>query len=291
MSHAISMSQTPVASRVIPALVVCLHAVVLTAILWGHFLQVEPPSKPPGMEVHVVFAPPTDEQDAVEDSLPAPQPEPIPDPPEKPVVKPVDRPVPPPEIPKPKPDIPKPKPDIPKPKPVVAEKPVVKPPEKKKDEWRPTSLKDMRERVAQNNPQPVRPHVDVNEIARELSKAAAPVSIPHPAPRRPVGDPRSTIREADFEAAVAGVVGQYWSQNFAASELNGPGREVLVKFVIRRDGSVASARITKFSHVGPVDGRAARAVQKIKARGFPPLGNYGIQSATYEVEVRFGVEE
>jgi TonB family protein len=291
MSHAIAMSETPVANRVIPVLVVCLHAVALAFILWGHFLDVTPPPKPPGMEVELVFAPPVDEQDATEDAVEEPQP--IPDPPKKPETKPPDvkpKPVdPPPVVPPPKPVVVE-KPVVkPPPKPVVAEKPVVKPPPKKK--WRATSIEDMRRRVAQNNPPPARPRVNVNDIANALSTAASSVTISHPAPHRPVGSPRSTIREADFESAVAGVVGQYWNQNFAASELTGAGREVLVKFTIAPNGTIVGARISKFSHVLAVDRRVAQALQRIKAKGFPAPSKYGIQSATYEVEVRFGVKE
>jgi protein TonB len=277
--------------------------VALAVLLLGNFFRPDPPKLPPGIKVNLVVmdSPAEDDKATIDEPAPPvqrdepkvepPEPEPVVEPPEpEPVVEPPE-PEPVVEPPKPPPVVvpPKPQPVVVPPKPTP---PVKKEPPKPKPEktWKPTSIEEMRKRIANNKPTPPRPRVDVNDLARKI-RAAAGVSISRPTTSRPVGDPHSTVREADFDAAVAGLVSRYWDKDFLASELDGPGREVLVKFIVAPNGRITMCRITKYSHVGAVDQRVAKALQKIKARGFPAPSKYGIRSSAYEVEVRFTVND
>jgi TonB family protein len=169
---------------------------------------------------------------------------------------------------------------VPKPEPI---KP--KPP---KPEWQANSPEDIRKRL---NLKPVRrtprPSTDVNKLTRDLLAKTEGIKVTRST--RPAGNPLSTTRIADFDAAVAATVGAYWQEKFEASELTGPGREVLVKFVIGSSGRIISHRIVRRSGVPAVDGRVERVLQQL--RTFPAPSRYGIQSATYDVEIRFGVKE
>ena len=250
MSHANHISRTPIASRIIPVVVVCLHVVALGAILWGRFLKLEPlKPQPQSMKIELVFPKALDD--------PGPVSPPI-------------------EIEKPKVVIEKPKVVIEKPK-VEIEKP--KKPEKK---WVLATVQDIIQRpdFQQEKRKRRTPVVDVDQLTRKFQKAAGGVLINSPVPR-PSRAPAETIQQAKFDDAAMRVLGARWSDSFSASELTGSGRTVVVRFTIRSDGSVISKRIVRRSGVPAIDRRAAGLLKAITR--FPAPTAYGIRAATYDI--------
>ena len=252
MSHANHISRTPIASRIIPVVVVCLHVVALGAILWSRFLELEPPKpQPPSMKVELVFAKAPDD--------PGPVSPPI-------------------KIEKPKVVVEKPKVVVEKPK-VVVEKPKVTKPKKK---WRLASVEDIIQRPDFQPVQPKRrtPVVSVAQLTQKLRKAAGGVRIKPPV-SRPNRAPAETIQQDKFDAAAMRVLAARWSDSFSASELTGSGRRVVVRFTIRSNGSVISKRIVSRSGVPAIDRRAAGVLKAITR--FPAPSAFGIRAATYDI--------
>jgi TonB family protein len=264
MSHANHISRTPIASRIIPVVVVCLHVVALGAILWGRFLKLEPlKPQPQSMKIELVFP------KALDDPGPVSPPIEI----EKPKVV----------IEKPKVVIEKPKVVIEKPK-VVIEKPKVEieKPKKPEKKWVLATVQDIIQRpdFQQEKRKRRTPVVDVDQLTRKFQKAAGGVLINSPVPR-PSRAPAETIQQAKFDDAAMRVLGARWSDSFSASELTGSGRTVVVRFTIRSDGSVISKRIVRRSGVPAIDRRAAGLLKAITR--FPAPTAYGIRAATYDI--------
>lgn len=310
MSYSASISRSPIARRTFPVLAVCLHALVLWLLLWNRFVHLEPPSLPPSMEVSLVFAPTPEPPSPADPVVPEPTPEPIPEPPKLP--EPVPEPIPePPKLPEPAPvvipdpvviptpvKVPPPPPvvvkplpptvklpDPPKPTPKLPQptKPIPKPPEPKKS--RISTPEEIRQRndyrPATARPRPV--PVDPNKFKNSLLAAAESVRVNSSSrTTSPSASPASAAQERDYESAVTAAMRIHWSEDFNASDLSGPGRAALVRFVIRADGSIVSARIVRRSGVAAIDARAARAIQAV--RSFPAPKDYGIRAATYDVE-------
>ena len=296
MSYFPSISRYPIARRTFPVMAVCLHLVVLWLLVSSRFVHVQPPSLPPSVEVSLVFAPapatptppapvePTQEPIPEPTAPVAPIPEPVklPDPPPAVIPDPVVVPTPiklppPPVVVKP---LPQPIPRLPDPpKPIPTPKPIPKPPEPKKS--RINSAADIRQRNDFHPAQPRPVSVDPNKFKNSLLAAADSVRVSS-RPTSPSTSPASAAQERDYESAVTAAMRVHWSEDFNASELSGPGRAALVRFVIRADGSIVSARIIRRSGVAAIDTRAARAIQAV--RSFPAPKDYGIRSATYDVE-------
>lgn len=286
MSYSRSIPRHPLAHWTISALVVALHAVLLWMVVWGRFLKIEPPATPPGIDVSLVFAPPGDAPSPPTPEPAPPEPEPAPPEPEPAPPEPAPPEPPPPEPPRPEPPRPVPVPEPPRPtprppEPKPAPKPTPKPPE---PTWRPTTVEEIRRRNDFNQPAPTRPPpppVDTRRLADSLRSAAHGVQVsPTTTSRNPTA--ANPAREQDYQAALAAAMRIHWSEDFNASELTGSGRTALARFVIRSDGSVASATIVRRSGVPAIDSRAERAVQAI--RQFPAPSGYGITAPTYTVE-------
>lgn len=287
MSYSASISRHPIARRTFPAMAVCLHVAVLWLLVSARFVHLQPPSLPPSVEVSLVFAPapapptpvePTPEPPAPVEPTPEPIPEPkLPDPPPVVIPDPVVIPTPI-KVPPPKPVVVKPLPQpVRQPDPP---KPIPKPPEPKKSKI--NSAEDIRRRNDFRQPTAARPvPVDPNKLKNSLLAAADSVRVPS-RPTSPSTSAASAAQERDYESAVTAAMRIHWSEDFNAGELNGPGRAALVRFVIRADGSIVSARIVRRSGVMAIDSRAARAIQAV--RSFPAPKDYGIRSATYDVE-------
>ncbi|MBT7165448.1 MAG: TonB family protein [Victivallales bacterium] len=275
MSYANHISRTPVASRIIPVVVVCLHVVVLGAILWGRFLKLEPlKPQPPSMKVELVFAKALDDPGPVSPPIEIEKPKVEIEKPKAEIEKPKA------EIEKPKVEIKKPKAEIKKPKAEIKKPKVeIKKPKKK---WTLAKVEDIRQRpdFQQVKSRPRTPVVDVDQLTRKFQKAAGGVLINSPVPR-PSRAPAETIQQAKFDDAAMRVLGARWSDSFSASELTGSGRTVVVRFTIRSDGSVISKRIVRRSGVPAIDRRAAGLLKAITR--FPAPTAYGIRAATYDI--------
>ncbi|MBT3286061.1 MAG: TonB family protein [Victivallales bacterium] len=275
MSYANHISRTPVASRIIPVVVVCLHVVVLGAILWGRFLKLEPlKPQPPSMKVELVFAKALDDPGPVSPPIEIEKPKVEIEKPKAEIEKPKA------EIEKPKVEIKKPKAEIKKPKAEIKKPKVeIKKPKKK---WTLAKVEDIRQRpdFQQVKSRPRTPVVDVDQLTRKFRKAAGGVRINSPV-SRPNRGPAETIQQDKFDAAAMRVVAARWSDSFSASELTGSGRRVVVRFTIRSDGSVISKRIVRRSGVPAIDRRAAGLLKAITRFSAPTA--FGIRSATYDI--------
>jgi len=287
MSHANHISRTPIASRIIPVVVVCLHLVALSAILWSRFLELEPPKpQPPSMKVELVFAKVPDDPGPVAPPIKVEKPKVVVEKPKVVVEKPkvvVEKPKvvvekPKVVVEKPKVVVEKPKVVVEKPK-VVVEKPKVTKPKKK---WRLASVEDIIQRPDFQPVQPKRrtPVVSVAQLTQKLRKAAGGVRIKPPV-SRPNRAPAETIQQDKFDAAAMRVLAARWSDSFSASELTGSGRRVVVRFTIRSNGSVISKRIVSRSGVPAIDRRAAGVLKAITR--FPAPSAFGIRAATYDI--------